>query len=234
MLMPSLQIKQHCHHVAYAHIISCVQSGSLTEVLLAGILLAGTLLASIVAKPTLCFNHARCWLHVRNSCYWGAILAKGIRTLVHIDSELCCYSRNTQSHDRMHAEYLPITPANKTNTTTISHPLVPRPTTWTHQQRLHQCRAKEQGILQLGTSSKHQHAHLLINFIDKSKADPGKLDMLTTWLMGETTVLCQGHSRWNSGRGQDATKRRSQRFFLFLFCCPPPPPPFPLQGVRWL
>ena len=92
MLMPSLHFKQYFHHVAYAHIISCVQSDSLTELLLAGVLLAGTLLASIVAKPTLCFDHAcnctRSWLHVCDSCYWGATLAKGIRTLVHIDSEL--------------------------------------------------------------------------------------------------------------------------------------------------
>lgn len=43
--MPSLQFKQHFHHAAYAHIISCVQSGNL-----AGILLAGTLLVSIFAK----------------------------------------------------------------------------------------------------------------------------------------------------------------------------------------
>ena len=127
----------------------------------------------------------------------------------------------------MHAEHLPITPANKTNTTTISHPLVPRPTTWTYQQRLHQCLAKEQGRLQLGTLFKHQHAHLLTNFIDKTKADPGKLGMLTTWLMGETALLCQGHSKWNGGRGQDGT-REGIRDFSFFSVGPP------VQGVKGL
>lgn len=86
----------------------------------------------------------------------------------------------------MHAEHLPITPANKTNTTTISHPLGPRPTTWTHQQRLHQCLAEEQGRLQLGKLFRYQmHAHLLVNLTYKNKTDPGKQAMLTTWLMDE-------------------------------------------------
>ena len=78
MLMPSLQFKQHFHHAAYAHIISCVQSGNRAGIFFAGILLAGTLLASIVAKPPLCFDHARSRLYVHDSCYWCAILAKGI------------------------------------------------------------------------------------------------------------------------------------------------------------
>lgn len=62
-----------------------MQSGNPAGVLLVGTLLADICLQAFFAKLPLCFDHARTWLYVHDSCYWCVILAKGIRTLVHID-----------------------------------------------------------------------------------------------------------------------------------------------------